>query len=140
MNARAHIAVIGWINIVLGALGLLGMAVMLLIALVVGSTSVWADLQRDLQADGVSPEALGAIIIGALALFLIIMAVMTLTQIIAGVGLLRLRPWGRILAIIIGVFAVPSFPLGTALGVYTMVILFGDEAKKLFAWELARPR
>ena len=62
MNPRGHIAVIGWINIVLGAFGLFGMIVLLIIAAVIGSTSVWTDMQRELQAEGVSPEMVGAFI------------------------------------------------------------------------------
>lgn len=135
MSSRSHIAIIGWINIVLGAFGLFGMIVLLIIAAVIGSTSVWTDMQRELQAEGLSPEMVGAVMIGVLALFLVILAAMTLMQIMAGIGLLKLRPWGRILAIIIGILALPSFPLGTALGVYTMVILFDEKAKKLFARE-----
>jgi zinc-ribbon domain len=42
---------------------------------------------------------------------------------IAGYGLLNRRPWGRVLAIIAGVLALIKFPLGTALGIYTLWVL-----------------
>jgi hypothetical protein len=42
---------------------------------------------------------------------------------IAGYGLLNRRPWGRVLAIIAGVLAMIKFPIGTALGIYTLWVL-----------------
>ncbi|MFC1609939.1 hypothetical protein ACFL6C_03190 [Myxococcota bacterium] len=56
-----------------------------------------------------------------------------LPQLFAGIGLLRMRTWGRILGIIVAIFSLPGFPLGTALGVYGLVILFNQETAQLFA-------
>jgi hypothetical protein len=42
---------------------------------------------------------------------------------VAGYGLLNRRPWGRIVAIIAAILALIKFPLGTALGVYTLWVL-----------------
>jgi hypothetical protein len=42
---------------------------------------------------------------------------------VAGVGLLNRRPWGRIVAIIAAILALIKFPLGTALGIYTLWVL-----------------
>ncbi len=42
---------------------------------------------------------------------------------IAGYGLLNRAPWGRTLAIIAAIFALLKFPLGTALGIYTLWVL-----------------
>jgi hypothetical protein len=41
----------------------------------------------------------------------------------AGFGLLNRRPWGRVVAIIAAVLALLKFPLGTALGIYTLWVL-----------------
>src|SRR5207247_9600302 len=70
----------------------------------------------------------GAVGIG-IAVFLIVIA---LPGIIAGVGLLKFRPWARILAIIIGALHLLSFPFGTALGVYALVVLLHAEAPATF--------
>ncbi len=43
--------------------------------------------------------------------------------IIAGWGLLDRQPWARILAIVLGFLSLIHFPLGTALGVYTLWVL-----------------
>lgn len=42
---------------------------------------------------------------------------------ITGYSLLTRRPWGRILAIIVGILALLKFPIGTALGIYTLWVL-----------------
>jgi len=53
-------------------------------------------------------------------------------NIIAGVGLLKYRSWGRILAIILGIVNLFGFPVGTALGIYTFWAMFNDETRQLF--------
>ena len=41
----------------------------------------------------------------------------------SGLGLLYRKPWGRVVALIAGVLALFSFPFGTALGIYTLIVL-----------------
>jgi len=43
--------------------------------------------------------------------------------ILTGYALLTRQPWGRVLAIVFAVFALIHFPLGTALGIYTLWVL-----------------
>jgi hypothetical protein len=42
---------------------------------------------------------------------------------LSGYSLLTRRPWGRVLAIIAAILALIKFPLGTALGIYTLWVL-----------------
>lgn len=42
---------------------------------------------------------------------------------IAGIGLLNRRPWGRVVAIIVAILTLVKFPFGTALGIYTLWVL-----------------
>jgi hypothetical protein len=54
---------------------------------------------------------------------------------IGGVGVLGLKAWGRTLGIVVGVLWIIwllSFPIGTALGIYALVILFNRETISLF--------
>ena len=37
-----------------------------------------------------------------------------------------------ILTIVLAVLSLPQFPVGTAFGVYALVIMFNDEAKNIF--------
>ena len=50
---------------------------------------------------------------------------------VAGFGLLKYKAWARILAIILGVITLIVFPIGTAVGVYTLVIMFNKETVAL---------
>ena len=67
------------------------------------------------------PEAMFAVhlakyIIGTMIFLYAIPAV------IAGIGLLNRKEWALILALIVGVISLPVFPLGTALGVYAIIV------------------
>src|SRR5438105_14455691 len=42
---------------------------------------------------------------------------------IAGWGLFERRPWARMLSIVLAIFALFDFPLGTAIGIYTLWVL-----------------
>jgi len=44
-----------------------------------------------------------------------------------GMGLMQKAPWARTAAIVLGVLALLHPPLGTALGVYSLWVLLGDE-------------
>ena len=50
----------------------------------------------------------------------------------AGYGLLNHKSWARILAIILAILNLILFPIGTAIGIYTLWVLFNDETKALF--------
>jgi len=58
-----------------------------------------------------------------------------IAYIVAGYGLLKCRSWARILAIILAILNLILFPIGTALGIYTLVIMFNEETKALFRGE-----
>jgi hypothetical protein len=51
---------------------------------------------------------------------------------LAGFGLWQRTEWGRIVAIVASVFSLLRFPLGTALGVWTMVMLLGYRNTTLY--------
>ena len=55
-----------------------------------------------------------------------------LPQIIGGLGLIQRKEWARILMLVISFISLPHVPFGTALGVYTMIILFNPQTVKLF--------
>jgi len=52
--------------------------------------------------------------------------------IIAGIGLFKFKEWARIFSIILGILNLPGFPIGTALGLYTLFIMLDAETVKLF--------
>jgi hypothetical protein len=53
--------------------------------------------------------------------------------IIGGVGLLRYKPWARYMVLVLSVLALLNFPIGMAIGIYSIWALVQDETAKLFA-------
>ena len=67
-------------------------------------------------------------------LFMMVVGLLfTLPSLIAGYGLLKQKSWARTAAIVAGILACPGFPYGTALGVYTLWFMFGDEGRNFYA-------
>lgn len=126
MNAkdmRTHVTILGWLNIASGILFLVVGAFVFLLLTGIGAVSVDAEAFVVLS------------IIGSFVGF--IMLVLALPSIVAGAGLLKGKNWARILAIILAVFNLMNFPLGTAVGLYTFYVLFQNEANDYFTHALA---
>ncbi|HZD55859.1 MAG TPA: sensor domain-containing protein [Anaerolineales bacterium] len=117
-NMDTHVKVLGWLYIVLGVLGILG--AFLVFVLVFGGGLISGD-QQAIWITGIVATVVGG--------FLLLVSA---PGIIAGFGLLGYRNWARVLALILGILNLPGFPIGTILGVYTLVVLLQDETSKLF--------
>jgi hypothetical protein len=57
----------------------------------------------------------------------------SLPSIVGGVALLRHKPWGRYLVLVLSVLALFSIPLGTAIGAYSIWVLLQDDTAELLA-------
>lgn len=57
----------------------------------------------------------------------------SIPDIIAGIGLLKRRSWARILAFALAILDLMQIPIGTAIGIYVIWVLMNDETIKLFA-------
>jgi len=118
MTRQNHITLLGVLHITTGALILLiGMAIFA----VLSGVGVLSD---DETAMGV----LG--LIGMIVLF--IMFALAVPSVIAGVGVLMRREWGRITALVVGILSLVDIPFGTAIGVYSIWVLMNDETRVLF--------
>lgn len=67
----------------------------------------------------------------------IFIALLSIPEIIGGIGLLKKKEWGRIVTLAVAFLALLNIPIGTALGIYTLVILLNNESVKLFKPEKA---
>lgn len=123
-----HIKVIGILHIVMGAIGvLIGLAFLLFFGGLAGVVGLGDRTHDNLAAIP---------ILGMIGGFLfILIAVLSLPGIIAGIGLLQFRPWGRTLGIILSAVHLFNVPFGTALGVYGLWALLTPEAEALFRRE-----
>src|SRR6266849_10375055 len=62
----------------------------------------------------------------------IVTVAITIPSVVAGYALLKRRPWAKVAGIVGGVVAAMSFPIGTAIAVYTFWFLFGDVGKQVY--------
>lgn len=84
-------------------------------------------------SSGEEGAAAGATILGFAGVALsLILAVFAIPFFAAGWGLLKFRPWARVLGIILAALCLPKLPLGTILGVYALIILFKKDTEALF--------
>ena len=121
-----HVRIVAILQIVVGILGVLAGLVVLAI-FGVGGAVIGATAQNDPDARLAVP-ILGVIGI-ALFLFIVLASV---PGIAAGIGLLKFRPWSRILAIVVSALNIMNVPLGTALGVYSLWVLLNKDVEPLF--------
>jgi hypothetical protein len=122
MNQRQlqlHVPVVGWLLIVGHAIFLLvGLFVFVLLT-GIGIASGEREAMTILTTVGT-----------AVGLLLVVLGIPGL---VAGAGLLARKSWARILAIVVGILALVNFPIGTAIGVYTLFVLMQDAATEYFA-------
>ena len=88
--------------------------------------------QMPQKASDPPPELILTILIVAFAFAFIVTILFSIPKIIAGYGLRRDKPWARTWAIVASIMACLSFPFGTAIGVFGLVFLFGDDGKQYF--------
>jgi len=56
-----------------------------------------------------------------------VLLVISLPSIIGGIGMLYDKKWAFTIILIVGIFSLMSFPMGTAIGVYTLWAYFKDQ-------------
>ncbi len=78
---------------------------------------------------GVPPFWFGPAILHLAWVFLILRAILALA---AAWGLMERAPWGRIVAIVAAFLNLLKFPFGTALGIWTLVVLLGYRNTTLY--------
>ena len=64
------------------------------------------------------------------AIFFIVFVFTALPSIIGGIALLQGRKWGMMLLMIAGCLSLFSFPVGTAVGIYTIYVFIEDNKQK----------
>ena len=120
-----HVKVLGVLYIVFGALGVCA-ALFLGLSLgiasgVVGTTASAEDAVVALPIIGIAGTAL-----------VVFLLAVSLPGLVTGIGLLKFRPWARIVGIVLAAINLISFPIGTALGIYGLWVLLNKETEALF--------
>jgi hypothetical protein len=114
MDMKAHLTVVAALSIGFGALGVF-IALIVFVAIVGGGV-----LSGDPEAMSIT-AIVGTSIAGFIALI-------SVPDIIAGIGLLKRKSWARIIACIDLIF----IPIGTIIGAYCIWVLVHDGTVRLF--------
>jgi hypothetical protein len=120
-----HVKVLGVLYLVMSGIGLL-FALLIFFALgtaasIVGMSASPEDAAVAMPILGITGTALSVLLL-----------VLSLPGLITGWGLLKLRPWARIVGIVLAVISLLNFPIGTAIGVYGLWVLLTKETERLF--------
>jgi len=123
---QQHVRVLAWLHIAYSSLGVL--AAFIVLAIFGGIAGIVR------TAADASDAQVAVPILAIIGLFImVIVLLVSIPGLIAGVGLLSLQPWARVLTIVISALELLSVPLGTALGVYGLWVLLSNEGTALFA-------
>jgi hypothetical protein len=114
-----HITLVAVINIAFGFLGIFLAFFLFVVLIGAGIISQDPDAMRVTSIVGV-----------AIAFFLLLTSI---PEIIGGFGLLKRKPWARVLVLIIAVLDLLLIPIGTLIGIYELWVLLQEETVKLFA-------
>lgn len=118
-----HVKVLAFLYIIFGALGtLFGLGMMALLSFIgVAGAASDPDAWMAMPILGITGAALGVFIL-----------ILSLPGVIAGFGLLKYRPWARILTIVLSALNLMNIPFGTIVGVYGLWVMLSDEGSRLF--------
>ncbi len=75
------------------------------------------------------PFWMGSAFLHFIWIFLVLRAALAL---VAGWGLMEHTQWGRMVAIVAAIFSLLKFPVGTAIGIWTLVVLLGYRNTTLY--------
>ena len=120
---KQHVTIVGILHIASGAFGIMIGVIVFVVLTAVGLLAV---------APGEDEAARGVLLAIGIGVPLILL-IINVPEVVGGIFLLRYRPWARYLAMFYGAFELPSFPIGTAIGIYTLWVLLQEETAQLFA-------
>lgn len=115
---ETHLLVLGWLRIAYSVLLMLGGAFVFAILAGIGLATEDAVAYRIMGTTGAA--------VGGLMLML------ALPGLVAGIGLLSRGSWSRVVSLVLAVFDLAAFPIGTALAAYTVFVLSQDAAIEYF--------
>ena len=126
-----HVKVLGILHVAMGALGLIGA---LLLVLVFGGVA------GIVAADGDPDAAIAFSIIGLTGTAIVVLVVaLSLPGVIIGIGLVQLRSWARIGGIVLSILDLIWIPFGTILGVYGLWVLLSKDTERAFTGSQVAP-
>jgi hypothetical protein len=126
MTARDHNKLLSIFFFVLAGLQLLGGGIMAVVYIFLGGAMMSTSSREDEQL-------MGGVFLGVGVVVGLVMVVLGGLSLLTATKILKVRPIGRTLGIVLSILVLLSFPLGTALGIYGLWFFFGDAGKNLYA-------
>ncbi len=133
---QKHLTLVGIFNIVYRSLVFFGALVLAGLAFFFDWVMGILTKIRALDLDEV-PVEMFDIIPAILIIAAIFIGIVSIVGIVGAAATLKKKEWGRILLLIVSFLNLMRIPFGTALGAYTIWVLFNDETIKLFRPEAA---
>lgn len=124
MPMTTHVRILAWFNIALGGIGVLA-------ALFTFAGASFLGVLLANVAQEANDIPIGLIQIGA-TIFIALILVMSLPCLVLGFGLYYVRPWARILGLVLAAINLLHFPLGTAVSLYGFWVLLKPETELMF--------
>lgn len=134
-----HVNVLGWLVIAHAALvGVLGLIIMFAGQIITNLALNNPRLLENANPNNVPPPEVFTILPRVSFLIGVIFLIIALPSIIAGVGLLQYRTWGRALTLVLSFLRVLEFPFGTVTAFYSFWILLSQDGKRFYNEKAAR--
>lgn len=131
-DLRTHVPVAAWLLIVNSALGL---AVSLILYTLMVSAGAFLSSLGPGNGDPEGARVFAAMVsyntLFATTLSALVAAI-SIPGLIAGLGMLARKSWARVVGIIVSVFSLAAFPIGTFIGAYALFVLFQDAVATYF--------
>ncbi len=121
-RVQEHVRLVGILWLALSAFNALAGFVLLIVA-----TQLIPHIQLSGQAGPEFPGNFLTTLLGVIGVAVLVKAVVGFA---AGYGLLQRETWARVLTIVLSFLALFNFPLGTALGIYSLWVLLPSESAR----------
>lgn len=132
MTAREHNKLLSIFYFVMAGLQLFGGIIVALVYGVIGGVALTSGTREE-------DQIMGGVFLGMAVVVGLIILVFGGLTLLTAFKVLKEKPIGRTLGIIVSILSLFSFPIGTALGVYGLWFFFGDMGKSLYAGNTGSP-
>jgi hypothetical protein len=127
MGMESHLRFLAILYILVGVIG--GIAALLVLVFMGGFGGITLYAERSDLVSGPLVQVLRFFGIFLTSLMLLL----AVPSVLAGMGILKFRSWGRPLAMVVSVLQLANIPLGTILALYSFWVLMSPESEPLFS-------
>lgn len=125
MTVQDHNKLVAILHLVNGGMKLFGVLIALVMMIIFGIFATLAPSNKG----GAIPFVVFLLIA---VIVIIITSIFTIPSFLAGYGMLKRKSWARVAGIFAACLDLLSIPLGTALGIYSLWFLLGEEGSRFY--------